>query len=396
MRFHYEGIEATTKQAVTGEMEAVSQQEVIRWLEEQRIEAVAIQPAEKKAIAGRAVKPNDLVLPLQEMAVLTEQGVTLVDALKALSQNDEHPNLGRGFLEISHQIEGGKNFSAALAESRLPFPSYVAHLLSAGEASGQLALALRNASNQMNYDQSVREDLRGALTYPLVLVSAGIVAMLIIFVSVVPKFTHLLESNQELPVLAKVVLGSGRFVNEFPWVLVGLVILLVGGTITLLANAAIRNFLINVAIEMPIIGPWLSEQDSARWASLCAAMLSAKVSLLIALKMAAESCEYTRRRQRARQMIQDIEQGESFSEAVKRARLIPATSQNLVAVGDQTGQLAAMLSAVAELHDLSCKRRMKRVLQLIEPLAILIVGIFIGVMILGIVQAITASTDIAL
>ena len=95
-------------------------------------------------------------------------------------------------------------------------------------------------------------------------------------------------------------------------------------------------------------------------------------------------------------MIKDVEEGESFSAALKLARLIPATSLNLVAVGDKTGQLAQMLAAVAELHDASCKRRMKQVLQLIEPIAILIVGVLIGIMILGIVQAITASTDLVI
>ena len=133
----------------------------------------------------------------------------------------------------------------------------------------------------------------------------------------------------------------------------------------------------------------------ARWASLSSAMLTARVDLLKALSLAAESCQYERRRDRAMQMIRDIEEGESFSDALKRARLISATSLNLVLVGDKTGQLAQMLAAVAELHDTACKRRMKQVLQLIEPIAIVVVGVFIGVMILGIVQAITSSTDLA-
>ena len=277
----------------------------------------------------------------------------------------------------------------------MPFPSYVPHLVSAGEAAGQLTLALGNASQQLSYDQSVRDDLRSALTYPMVLVVAGIVAMLIIFLSVVPKFVHLLDSGRELPVLATFVLGIGRFASDSPWVLMVGGVILLGILILIFTNMVVRKYLINLAIELPVIGPWLAEQDTARWASLCSAMLKARVNLLTALTLAAESCEYTRRRARAGQMIIDVEEGESFSEALKRARLIPATSLNLVAVGDKTGQLAEMLAAVAQLHDVSCKRRMKQVLQLIEPLAILLVGALIGVMILGIVQA-TASTDLVI
>ena len=220
--------------------------------------------------------------------------------------------------------------------------------------------------------------------------------MLIIFFAVVPKFTHLLDAERQLPALAQLVLNAGRFANEAPWMLVGGAIVMVSMIVIVFSNAAVRHTLLNVAIELPVVGAWLAEQDAARWASLCSAMLYAKVSLLTALTLASESCDYDRRRHRARLMIKDVEEGDSFSEALRRARLVPATSLNLVSVGDKTGQLAEMLGAVSELHDVACKRRMKQVLTLLEPLAILLIGIVIGVMIMGIVQAITASTDISI
>lgn len=396
MNFYYEGIDLVTRQSVHGEYDAVSEQGVVRWLEEQHIEALSVHLSEKKEKNGRAVRNSDLVLPLQELATLTEQGVTLIDSLKALSENDENPVLARGFLGIASEIEGGQSFSAALSESSLPFPKYVAHLISAGESAGQLTVALSNASQQLSYDESVREDLRGALTYPLVLISAGLIAMLIIFISVVPKFTHLLDSDGDLPMLAAFVLNAGRVANDSPWLLLAVGALFFVGSMLIFTNKAVRHALMNVVIEVPVFGPWLAEQDSARWASLCSSMLKARVNLLTALTLAADSCEYTRRRHRASQMIKDVQEGESFSDALKKARLIPATSLSLIASGDKTGQLADMLAAVAKLHDASCKRRMKQVLQLVEPLAILVVGALIGVMILGIVQAITASTDLAI
>ena len=396
MNFYYEGIDLVTKQSVHGEYDAVSEQRVVHWLEEQHIEALTVRLSEKKEKNGRAVRNSDLVLPLEELSTLTSQGVTLIDSLKALSENDENPLMARGFLAIASEIEGGKSFSVALSESSLPFPKYVSHLISAGESAGQLTVALSNASQQLSYDESVREDLRGALTYPIVLVSAGFIAMLIIFFSVVPKFTHLLDSEVDLPTLAALVLNAGRIANEAPWLLLLLGSSLFGVSMLIVANKAVRHAFLNVAIEAPVFGPWLAEQDSARWASLCSSMLKARVNLLTALTLAADSCEYTRRRHRASQMIKDVEEGESFSDALKKARLIPATSLSLIAAGDKTGQLSDMLAAVAKLHDASCKRRMKQVLQLVEPLAILVVGILIGVMILGIVQAITASTDLVI
>jgi general secretion pathway protein F len=394
VKFTYTGLELSSKQQLSGEIEAVSQQEAVRLLAEKRIEVFSVEPTQLISKSGRRVNISDLVIPLQEMATLTSSGVSLIDAIKALGQNKEHPNLARGFMAIASRIEGGESLSAALAASKLPFPNYVAHLVSAGELGGQLPLALSNASQQLNYEQGIKNDVRGALTYPLVLIGSGLAAMLIIFFAVVPKFSHLLNGEKELPALAYLVLTAGQSVNDSPYTVLAIIAGVVILFISIFTNPTVRRWLMDGALELPVIGPWLAEQDAARWASLCAAMLQARVNLVVALKLAAQSCDYTRRKSRALAMVTDVESGVTFTEALERSRLVPSTSLNLVSVGDKTGKLAEMLTAVAALHDASCKRRMKQVLTLMEPIAILIVGVIIGVMILGIVLAITASTDI--
>lgn len=394
MKFNYSGLEIASKQPISGEIDAVSQQDAVRKLAEQRIEVFSVEAAQPLIKSSRRVKVTDLVIPLQELATLTSSGVALIDAIKALGQNKEHPNLAKGFMAMASRIEGGESLSAALMASGLPFPQYVAHLVSAGELGGQLPIALTNASEQLNYEQAIKNDVRGALTYPLVLIGSGLAAMLIIFFAVVPKFSHLLDGERELPALAYLVLTAGQAVNESPYTVLAFIVGIVILIASIFMNRSVQRWLMDTALELPVIGPWLAEQDAARWASLCAAMLQARVNLVVALRLAAESCDFTRRKSRALAMVSDVESGVAFTDALERSRLVPSTSLNLVSVGDRTGQLAKMLTAVATLHDTACKRRMKQVLTLMEPIAILIVGVIIGVMILGIVLAITASTDI--
>ncbi|NCP65645.1 MAG: type II secretion system F family protein [Paraglaciecola sp.] len=394
MKFKYSGFELATKQATNGEVEAASEQEALRLLTQRRIEVYTIDEPTNSSHKGRKVTVSDLVIPLQELSTLCASGVSLIDALKALAQNKEHPALANGFKKIASRIEGGESLSTALQTSGLPFPRYVGHLVNAGELGGQLPLALANASEQLNYDQAIKSDLRSALTYPVVLVGAGIAAMLIIFFAVVPKFSHLLNGDKPLPALATFVLTAGKLVNESPYLVLTCILGVIFSLVVIFTNPTVKHWLMDKMIEVPVIGPWLAEQDAARWSSLCSAMLHAKVNLVVALRLAAESCDYTRRRIRAQAMVVEVESGVAFTQALERSALVPQTSLNLVAVGDKTGQLAQMLSAVAKLHDNACKRRMKQVLTLMEPLAILVVGVLIGVMILGIVMAITASTDI--
>lgn len=396
MKFVYASINPQTQQQESGEIEANSESEALRLLQERKLEIISIKPQKGHQGKKKKVTVSDLVLPLTELATLTESGVVLVDAISALANNKEHYGLAMGFKEIAAEIESGENFSTAISKSKLPFPEYVSHLVKAGELSGQLAQSLKSIANQITYDESIRSDLKSALTYPLILVGSGIAAMLIIFFAVVPQFSHMLDTENELPTLAWAVLSAGKYANEYPLVIFGSLFMVIAALVYTFSNPSVRSSALNVLIELPVIGPWLAEQDASRWAGLCAAMLTARVSLVSALNLAAQSSIFTNRKKKALQIEQDIQTGVSLSEAIERSGLLPRTSLNLINVGDKTGKLAQMMTAVARLHDESCKRRMKEVMTLIEPIAILIVGILIGIMILGIVMAITASTDIAL
>ncbi|MFC4700066.1 type II secretion system F family protein [Glaciecola siphonariae] len=394
MKFKYVGVDKVSGQKTQGEMLAFSKLEVHRKLSEQRIEVISINDASVSTFKRRKVKSADLVVPLRELATLLSSGVTLIEAIYALAKNDEHPNLGEGFALIAQKIEGGLSFSKAVEESSLPFAQYVAQLIKAGELSGKLALSLEKTATQMEYEQQIKSDLKAALTYPMILILSGLAAMLIIFFAVVPQFSYLLDNGNDLPALAYFVLSTGKLVNDSPLLVLGTLIGCVFFIVLVFANPNVRTWLLDKALHLPVVGPWLNEQDAAKWASLTASMLIAKVNLSAALLLSANSSGFTQRRARAQLMVKDIEDGMTFHEAMTRANLLPPTSLNLIAVGDKTGQLAEMLSAVANLHDQSYKRKMKQVLTLMEPIAILVVGIMLGIMILGIVMAITASTDI--
>lgn len=396
MHYHYQGIDKKSEQRVSGSLEAVTKAEALRQLKAINIEVFAIDVKQQSKTKGRAVKKFDLVLPLRELSTLVNSGVSLIDALNALSQNEEHINLARGFGKLAAAIESGDSFSEAVVASELPFPNYIQPLVQAGELTGELGSALLSAAEQIEYEQGIKNDLRSAITYPIVLVFSGIAAMLLIFFMVVPKFSHMLDDERELPFLAHLVLSAGRAVNESTFLVIFVICLFIALLVLVFSNHKVRAFLRDASIKVPVLGSWLLEQDTAKWATLTSVMLNAKVDLISALRLAASASIYSERRIRAASLVDEIESGAPFTEAVKKSNLIPMTSLNLIAVGDKTGQLAKMLSAIAKLHDASCKRKMKQVLTLMEPIAILLVGTLIGIMILGIVLAITASTDIAI
>ena len=380
-----------------GQAEAESVTDLVRGLSAEGHTVVDV--AERKA-AGRAAfrrrsRLPDQVVAFHELATLLESGVSLPDAVLAQARGSPHPELASAFDAIARSLQRGRSFHDSLHAGGLSLPRYVHHLVEAGEASGQLAQALRQAVEQMQYDQRVAADVRSALVYPAVLVVSGFAAVLLVFVFVVPQFADLLDDADALPLLAEAVLRTGVWFNESGWLLAPVLAAAAALVAALSRQAGARQRARDFLAALPVLGSWLSESDTARWASVMSALVASRVGLMEALDLAARGAGVTRRRAALEQAAGDVRGGTPLSEALERRSALTPAGYNLVRVGEQSGRLSEMLRALATLHEENSKRRMKRVLALIEPVAVLLIGGFLGVIMIGIILAITSVNDIA-
>jgi general secretion pathway protein F len=293
-------------------------------------------------------------------------------------------------------LQQGANLGAALVSDQVKLPDYFIQLIAAGEASGQLASAMRRGVDQMEYDQSVVNDLRNALIYPAILVLTGISAVGLIFVFVVPKFANMLDGKHELPLLAYMVLSTGMWLNQNFWWVLLLLIGLATFAAMQLSKPVIRQQLLDKMAGLPVFGRWLAESDIARWSSVMGAMLASRVELVKALDLAKSSVKNTRRNKALNAALMAVQSGGNLSKALQDNQILNATAYNLVRAGEKTGRLAEMMTAVAKIYENASKNRMKRLLLLIEPMAIILIGIAVGVIIMGLIQAITSVNDIAI
>ena len=397
MEYDYRAVDRDG-QTLRGTLEAASPADVVRELARQGRTAVAVgehRPPAALALWRRGLRAAEVVVALRELATLLGSGVTLADAVLAQSRGSRHPALAAAFDGIGQGLLRGQSFGEAVRESGLPVPDYVHQLIEAGELSGALPQSLREAVDQMAYDERVAADMRGALTYPAVLVASGIAAVLIVFVLVVPKFADLLREGTELPLLASAVLGAGVWFNDnkglFALLLVGAGL----GGVALWRSAPARAGAVNGLAALPVIGAWLAETDTAKWASVMAAMLRARVELMDALALAVRGVYTGRRRARLAQAAADVKSGSSLSEALEAHRALTPAGYNLVRVGEVSGELAQMMGALANLYQENSARRMKRVLALVEPLAIVLIGGVLGIIMVGIILAITSVNELA-
>ena len=399
MQFTYQAIDRTGA-VVNGSIGAASDREAARSLDRQglTVYALNVQPAKGGGMFRRKrASQRELQLVLQEFATLLEAGVALVVAIGSLAKSSHHPQITSAYSLMERSVRRGESFSVALRESALPVPEYFHQLVQAGEATGRLAHSLRSAVAQLEYDQRVAGELRSALIYPTVLLASGVGAVAIIFLWVVPRFGSLLtQHGDSMPALSRITIQTGVWLSAHAgWVGLGLA-LAVFGLVAFLRQPGVRQALAQGAARTPLIGTWLIEAEVGRWANTMASLLSGRVELIRALALAADSVRLGFLRARLGQVAKSVKAGMTLSNALREHRALNPTGYDLVAVGESSGELPTLLSALGKLYEATGRDRMKRVLQLIEPLAIIVIGVVIGTIVTAIMLAITSINEVPL
>ena len=336
--YEYEIIESDGR-LVKGQAEAATVTDLVRELSAGGGTVVEVHARRSagRAVFRRRLRPQERVTAFHELAVLLGSGVSLGDAVQAQARGSNHPEIGAAFQSMATALLRGQSFREALRGAGLELPSYLHHLVEAGELSGRLAEALRRAVEQMQYDQRVAAELRSALLYPAILVLAGFAAVLLVFVFVIPQFSNLLEEANELPLLAEAVLRTGVWFNANAVLVAAVIAAALAVAVTLLRQPAVRQRARDAVAALPVLGGWLGELDTAKWASLMSAMLASRVSLLDALGLASRGVRLTRRRTTLEQATGDVRGGASLSAALEKRSALTPTAYNLLRVGEHSG-----------------------------------------------------------
>jgi general secretion pathway protein F len=352
--------------------------------------------AAKKAFS-RPASIQDRMLVLKQLALLLNAGVPLVQAVGTLKEQNIHPQLSAAFVDIERRLRGGTPFVEALSAGLPTLPQYVFQLAAAGEAIGRMGNALGDAARQMEYDHQVRVNIRNALTYPTILVVTGVAAVLFIFIVVVPRFaTMLATAKAPLPFISVLVIRTGTFLNAHLGTFATLAAVTAATIFWLSRDPAIRLKFRESLASAPLLGRWLQESDLASWSSMLGTMLANGVDLIKALQLARDSVTLPGLAQRLDQALKLVRGGQPLSAALASQSVFNDTAVSLVQVGEESGELPAMLQSLATLYEDIGRQRMKRFLLMLEPAAILFIGGVIGTIVAAIMLAITSVNQIAM
>jgi general secretion pathway protein F len=398
MRFHYQALQADGR-VLTGQVDAESPRRAYRDLARRGIRPTAITPAATRVRTGFAARKKagrrDELYLLKELHALVAGGVPIAEAVGALEEAAAHPALAGALARLHAGLHRGERFAAAFARCFPAFPDYIQRVIEAGDMSGRLGEALADAAAEIEREARFRGELRGALVYPAFLIGVGFLAILFMFVVVVPRFAVMFRGKfDQLPWLSYAVIAGGMWIREH--LMLGTIVgsAIAAGVVYAVREPEIRNRVRARLARLPLLGGWLAEIETARWAAVLARLLENRVPLMASLELARRALRGSGTQARMVQVERAVRSGRALAAALEDNHLLPTTALSLIRVGERSGNLPEMMRSVAAIYDEIVKNRVKTILAIIEPTAILLIGVVIGLMAVAIFLAITTINNV--
>ena len=376
-----------------GVLSAGDEASAMRRLAADGMTVLKIAPAAAPKADGkdRNLRPAERVLVLRQMALMLEAGVSLLEALETVAQGMQARKGRAQFQAAIAALRRGDSLGSSLEEHVPGFPFYVYAMARVGEASGRVAEVLKEAAEQMAYEDRLRRDFGNAMTYPAFLGFAGVAAIGFIFTQVVPRFAVMIgEDRTNVPAMSRWVLAAGEFANAN----LGAVGIAVGGLITFIivvvANPAVKAATYSVAHGLPVVGPVIQAREIASWARLTAFALNNGVPILSAAELARAAVPIGPFRQGLDLLESDLRAGLTLDASLGSHTALEAMDLSLLRAGQKSGAIGAMFGFMADNYEARLRDRMKRMTSLLEPVAIAVISIVVGFVALSLVLALSS------
>ncbi len=394
--YRYEAI-AKDGRSVKGKMISQSERDVLRSLRDQGLTPITVKEttkaAEKRKLFQGPPKTKDYILVIEELAVLLESGVPLADSVASIASSGIHPDITIALSQINQSLRRGEKFSDSLKKFMPKLPAYVQQLVTAGEMTGDVDSALKDCAHQMQYELNMKQEIKSALTYPVILVVVGLGAIVFVFMTVVPKFQSMFEGRDDIPGLTKSIISAGSFFNENTEAIAIGIAVFVALMIFAFKQPKIKLKIMQVVPNIPLLGAWFTESETGKWATTLSILLKNKIGLMDALGLARAGLTLPSFQNQMKQVETAVRGGKSLAKSLTDHTQLTALSLNLVEVGEKAGQLPKMLGSLASIYDRAGKDRMRSFLALIEPLSIVVIAGGIGLIFAGIVLGMTSITE---
>lgn len=381
-----------------GEIEAVDLRTAAQVLLKKRLIVISLKSREENAkkflqsLFDR-VSFSDLVIFTRQLATMIGAGLVLSEALDSLASQQTNKGFKDVLDHVSADIQGGLDLGSALQKHPHIFPKLYVNLIKAGEASGKLDSILQKLATHMEKEREFRGKVKGAMIYPIVVVTMMFGVMLIMVFFVMPKLMSLYaESNIELPLPTRIMLAVSGFIINYWWVVLVLVLGLSLAFKKWLQTAKGRAIFDSWLLKIPVMGRIIKMVVLSNFSSTMSLLTTAGIPMLDSIKIVEEIVGNFSFKTALDQSYKGVERGLSLSDQISSQAVFPKLVGQMVKTGEATGKLDEVLLKMAEYFETESENSLKNITTLIEPLVLIVLGIGVALLVISIILPIYKLT----
>ncbi|MGB1714492.1 MAG: type II secretion system F family protein [Arenicellales bacterium] len=333
---------------------------------------------------SKKIKPRDITILTRQLATLLEAGFPLARALEFVSRQESTGPMSEMVSDLSASIQQGQDFSSALSEYPKYFGNIFLSMVRAGETGGILDAMLVRLAEMREADEALADRFKSAMTYPALMMGAMVIALGVMFAYVVPQFATMFEDmGRALPGPTQILLNVGDFASTWwPAVVAGVVVAGAGFKAWVKTESGAFQW-DRTRLEMPVLGNFMAQFAIARLARTAGTLLESGVNLIDAFASAGDVSGNRYISHIMQRALADVRHGKSLAVALADAPVIPSLLREMIALGEESGQVGPMMKRVAEVYDRQTRETVSGITSIIEPFMVLFMGGVVGMVVIA-------------
>ncbi len=335
---------------------------------------------------GNSVSIDDLSLMTRQLATLLKAKIQVVEAFTALVDQTDNPNLKITLSEIRQKVNEGSSLAKALGDYPKIFDNVYVNMVDAGETSGNLEVVLLKLADFTEGQLKLRNKIKGAMTYPVVMMGAGGAMIGIIFIFVIPKITKIFISMKKaLPLQTEICIWISNFLINYWWLLI------IGGVLSWKSfkkwkeTTSGRSKFDAAVLKMPVIAEIVTMINVSRFCSTLATLLQSGVPILVAMKIVSNLVSNVHMKKAIEDSRQSVSEGASLTGPLIRSELFPSMVTHMIKLGEKSGELEPMLQIVAENYEDQVNTKLSGLTSVLEPIMMVMMGLVVAFIIFSVV-----------
>jgi len=371
----------------TGEITAGTKEDVIAQLRKKNITPTTITEKPKKAgfRLGGGVKDKDIVVFTRQFSTMIDAGLPLVQALDVLSTQVENKNFSKTLQQIKIDVESGSTYADALKKHPKTFTELYCNMVAAGEAGGILDTILNRLAAYIEKAMKLKKKVKGAMVYPIVVSSIAVLVIAVIMIFVVPTFSKMFaQMGGTLPLPTRLVINASDFIAGIGGLLTG-----IGITVFIVAIIQFKKtekggrIVDKILLKLPIFGPLLNKVAVAKFTRTLGTLVSSGVPILDGLEITAKTSGNKIVEDAIMEVRKGVVAGKTLAEPITKAKVFPPMVTHMIAVGESTGALDAMLAKIADFYDDEVDASVNNLTAMMEPLLMVFLGGAVGFIVIA-------------